>query len=134
MKQLFSRICLLLLCFTVLTLSGCDLFGEDEKVDELGWKKSSMSSKVKGVWYMNEVKFFEVSSKIIDLDNREWVVMSVHKKDDETRVIVESGIERRAFYFRNIHDESIEVSIGYIAYTIYDAKTADRIEWLELRK
>jgi len=121
----------------VLVLSvGCNfnIFDNDEKIDELGWKKTSMPSNLKGIWKTNNVQFIELTSKKIILDNREWILMSVYKKDDEIRLEGQSGIQHKAYYCKNIHDDTMELSIGEIEFSSYDSKMAPRDEWIELSK
>ncbi len=118
----------------VILVTGCTLSDSLNTTDELGWKRISMPSSLKGTWYFHGYKTIELTSKKAIADSREWNIETVGRKDDEYRVIVKSQLQYQALYFRNTTKESVEISYGEIWYTIYDAKTADRGEWRELTK
>ena len=73
------------------------------------------------------------SSKVI-IDNREWIIVSIEKKDDEYRITVKSTYQYRSIYFTNLTDTNVEKSEGYFAISDYDAKQAERSEWSIMTK
>ena len=85
-------------------------------------------------WYRNCTNYMKITSKKIIIDNREWGLVNIYKKDSEYRIICKSSLQYRAFYFQSITDTTTEISMGYIAFTPYDAKTAARDSWIFIAK
>ena len=114
---------------------SCDIFGsKKDDTDEMGWKKTSLPGQLKGNWYRNNYEYMKITSSKVTVENREWGIANIHKKDNEIRFMVKSEIQYLAIYFRNITDTKVEKSFGGIMYTLYEAKTSSRENWIILTK
>lgn len=123
------------LFFTVCALVSCNPFSSDEKEkDELGWDTSAMPSQIKGEWFRNTYNFMNITSKNVVVENRQWGIIHIHRLNDEYRLVVKSGSQYMAVYFREIQTDKMDVSFGLIMYTPYDAKIANRESWMSLNK
>ena len=113
----------------------CDLFTNEKGGSyDSEWKKTSIPGKLKGEWYINDVCYMEISSSKVIMDNREWIIVSIEKKDEEYRITVKSSYQYRSFYFTYLTDTTVEKSEGYFGNTEYDAKQLDRSEWSLMTK
>jgi len=122
MFRYFYIIILLTLSFTNIC---CDIFGDkSEKEYDSDWKRVSMPTQLRGEWYINNFKYMTISSSKVTIDNREWSISTVSRKGEEYRFVTRGDVQYRAMYFKNITDSSAEFSLGYIAFTEYDAKEA----------
>lgn len=123
------------LIFTACLLMSCNPFSSDEKkTDELGWDKASMPSQLKGEWYRNTYNFMNITSKNVTVENRQWGIIHIHRLGDEYRLVVKSGIQYMAIYFKEIQTNKIDASFGLAMYTPYEAKIANRESWISLNK
>ena len=122
-------------CMVLIALNFCcGILDDDSGNDDSGWKKASVPKQLQGNWYSNNVLDIKITSSKAVIDNREWSIAEVHKKEGEYRFIIKSAIQYRAVYFRNITDTSAEKSMGYIELTPYDAKQASQDSWVPITK
>ena len=93
-----------------------------------------MPKQLLSAWYRNGFDYMKITSKNVIIDNREWGIVNIYKKDSEYRIIGKSTLQYKAFYFQNITDTTTEISLGYTTFTPYDAKTAARDSWIFISK
>lgn len=125
-------ICICLFCS--ICIACCNIFNNDNNSDDSGWEKASMPKQLLGSWEINGFFYMKISSSKITIDNREWNIDTIEKNSGEYRIVTKSSIQYRALYFKNITDTTAEKSVGYIAFTAYDAKTSWRDEWVLMTK
>jgi hypothetical protein len=114
--------------------AGCDLFKNESTIDAEGWKRTSLPSTLKADWKLNNVHYLNISSKDLMIDNREWGIITVDKKDDEYRLNLRSSNQYMSAYFRNITETTVEKAFGLSAYTSYDATNAIKENWILISK
>ena len=131
---MIKRINFIFIVFIILN-AGCNIFGSDNNSgDDSGWEKASMPKQLLSDWYRNGFHYMKITSTKVIIDNREWGIVNIYKKDSEYRIIGKSALQYKAFYFQNITDTTTEISMGYIAFTPYDVKTAARDSWIFIAK
>ncbi len=130
-----ARLTIFLSIVTVVLSVCCNLFtNESGSSVDLEWKKTSLPGDLKGRWYVKSVYYMGIFSSKVIIDNREWIIVSIEKKDDEYRITVKSTYQYRSIYFTNLTDTNVEKSEGYFAISDYDAKQAERSEWSIMTK
>ena len=124
---------ILLFVLIPMLFAGCDIFDNKKKSDP-EWKKTPIPSNLKSEWYHN--KFFEmkITSTDVTINNQSWSILQYETNGEEYRMIVFDYPLYRVIYFRNLTENSVEKSMGEIAYNEYDATEASRSSWIFLGK
>ena len=107
---------------------------DNKKKSDPEWKKTPIPSNLKSEWYHN--KFFEmkITSTDVTINNQSWSILQYETNGEEYRMIVFDYPLYRVIYFRNLTENSVEKSMGEIAYNEYDATEASRSSWIFLGK
>jgi len=113
--------------------AGCDIF-DNKKKSTSEWKKTSIPSSLKSEWYHNSIFEMKITSTNATINNQSWSILQYETNGEEYRMTVIDSRQYRVFYFRNLTENSVEKSMGEIAYSEYTAREAARSSWIFLGK
>ena len=130
-----ARLTIFLSIVTVVLSVCCNLFtNESGSSVDSEWKKISLPGKLTGKWDIKDVLYMEILSSKVIIDNREWIIVSIERKDDEYKITTRSSYQYRSIYFTNLTDTIVEMAEGYFANSEYDAKKTERSDWIIMTK
>jgi len=124
---------ILLFTLILMLFAGCDIF-DNKKKSDLEWKKTPIPSSLKSEWYHNSIFEMKITSTNATINNQIWSILRYETNGEEYRMTVIDYPQYRVFYFRNLKENSVEKSMGEIAYSEYNAQEASRSSWIFLEK